>query len=166
MISLQRCIDQLKGKATDKSLSQIVHEIKQPIKQTDEVSSIVADSTNLESSSQTESEELNNEQQLTNDQILLDKEKTAKLEARIESILASEKQKEEAVRLLEKDIHEKQDTIISLGRQIDDIRSINTQLSTKIKESETKFKRQIEQIASLEHRNGVLDTTLCQLSEK
>lgn len=37
-----------------------------------------------------------------------------------------------AVKLLEKDIHEKQDTIISLRRQLDDIKSINLEMYRKL----------------------------------
>lgn len=37
-----------------------------------------------------------------------------------------------AMKLLEKDIHEKQDTIISLRRQLDDIKSINLEMYKKL----------------------------------
>lgn len=37
-----------------------------------------------------------------------------------------------AVKLLEKDIHEKQDTIISLRRQLDDIKQINLEMYRKL----------------------------------
>ena len=39
---------------------------------------------------------------------------------------------EVAMKLLEKDIHEKQDTIISLRRQLDEIKLINLELYTKL----------------------------------
>lgn len=39
---------------------------------------------------------------------------------------------EMAMKLLEKDIHEKQDTIISLRRQLDDIKSINLEMYRKL----------------------------------
>lgn len=39
---------------------------------------------------------------------------------------------EMAMRLLEKDIHEKQDTIISLRKQLEDIKSMNIDLYKKI----------------------------------
>lgn len=37
-----------------------------------------------------------------------------------------------AMKLLEKDIHEKQDTIISLRRQLDDIKQINMEMYRKL----------------------------------
>lgn len=37
-----------------------------------------------------------------------------------------------AMKLLEKDIHEKQDTIVSLRRQLEDIKSINLDMYRKL----------------------------------
>lgn len=37
-----------------------------------------------------------------------------------------------AMKLLEKDIHEKQDTIVSLRRQLEDIKSINLDMYKKL----------------------------------
>lgn len=39
---------------------------------------------------------------------------------------------EVAMKLLEKDIHEKQDTILSMRRQLEDIKAINLQLYNKL----------------------------------
>lgn len=40
-----------------------------------------------------------------------------------------------AMKLLEKDIHEKQDTIISLRRQLEDIKQINLEMYNKLQVS-------------------------------
>ena len=40
-----------------------------------------------------------------------------------------------AMRLLEKDIHEKQDTIISLRKQLNDIKTINIDLYNRVQVS-------------------------------
>ena len=40
-----------------------------------------------------------------------------------------------ALRLLEKDIHEKQDTVVSLRKQMDDIKSINLDIYNKLQVS-------------------------------
>lgn len=40
-----------------------------------------------------------------------------------------------AMKLLEKDIHEKQDTIVSLRRQLDDIKQINLEMYRKLQVS-------------------------------
>lgn len=45
---------------------------------------------------------------------------------------------EVAMKLLEKDIHEKQDTIISLRRQLDDIKLINLEMYKKLQASRQK----------------------------
>lgn len=42
---------------------------------------------------------------------------------------------EVAMKLLEKDIHDKQDTIISLRRQLDDIKLINLEMYKKLQVS-------------------------------
>ena len=47
---------------------------------------------------------------------------------------------EMAMRLLEKDIHEKQDSIISLRKQLEDIKSINIDLYKKIQVRHRHFK--------------------------
>lgn len=39
---------------------------------------------------------------------------------------------EVAMKLLEKDIHDKQDTIVSLRRQLDDIKQINLEMYKKL----------------------------------
>lgn len=39
---------------------------------------------------------------------------------------------EEAMKLMEKDVHEKQDTVISLRKQLDDIKSINLEMYKKL----------------------------------
>ena len=44
-------------------------------------------------------------------------------------------EQEMAVKLLEKDVHEKQDTIISLRDQLDDIKHINLEMYTKLQVS-------------------------------
>lgn len=41
-----------------------------------------------------------------------------------------------AMKLLEKDIHEKQDTIVSLRRQLEDIKQINLEMYNKLQVSE------------------------------
>lgn len=47
---------------------------------------------------------------------------------------------EVAMKLLEKDIHEKQDTIISLRQQLDDIKLINLEMYKKLQVNSFLFK--------------------------
>lgn len=46
---------------------------------------------------------------------------------------------EVAMKLLEKDIHEKQDTIVSLRRQLDDIKLINLEMYKKLQVCNKRF---------------------------
>lgn len=46
-----------------------------------------------------------------------------------------------AMKLLEKDIHEKQDTIVSLRRQLEDIKQINLEMYNKLQVKKCDFHR-------------------------
>ena len=45
---------------------------------------------------------------------------------------AQKAEMEQAMKLMEKDIHEKQDTVISLRRQLEDIKIINLEMYRKL----------------------------------
>ncbi|XP_018331063.1 RUN and FYVE domain-containing protein 2 isoform X2 [Agrilus planipennis] len=57
---------------------------------------------------------------------------------------------EVAMKLLEKDIHEKQDTIISLRRQLEEIKLINLEMYKKLQECEGSLKHKTEFVSKLE----------------
>ncbi|XP_068909064.1 RUN and FYVE domain-containing protein 2 isoform X3 [Tenebrio molitor] len=65
---------------------------------------------------------------------------------------------EVAMKLLEKDIHEKQDTIVSLRRQLDDIKLINLEMYKKLQECEMELtqKGEVECEASLKHKSELV----------
>ncbi|RZF32912.1 hypothetical protein LSTR_LSTR004303 [Laodelphax striatellus] len=73
---------------------------------------------------------------------------------------------EVAMKLLEKDIHEKQDTIISLRRQLDDIKQINLEMYNKLQECESSLKQKTELITKLEDKSFAMTDTLQKLDEK
>lgn len=73
---------------------------------------------------------------------------------------------ETAMKLLETDIHEKQDTIISLRRQLDDIKTINLQLYSRLKDHDNFLKSKNEQIERLEAKSTVDAKLILQLEEK
>lgn len=54
------------------------------------------------------------------------------VERELELQIQMKAESEMAAKLLEKDIHEKQDTIISLRRQLDDIKVINLEMYKKL----------------------------------
>ena len=76
--------------------------------------------------------------------------------------LQQKNERETAMAAMEKDIHEKQDTIVSIRKQLEDIKTINIQLYNKLKECEQTLKGKMEQISLLEQKNSVMEETLLQ----
>lgn len=73
---------------------------------------------------------------------------------------------EMAMKLLEKDVHEKQDTIISLRSQLEDIKSINLEMYTKLAECEKSLTYKADMIQKLEMKTVAMADTLQQLDQK
>lgn len=73
---------------------------------------------------------------------------------------------EMAMKLLEKDVHEKQDTIVSLRAQLEDIKGINLEMYTKLAECEKSLKHKSELILRLETKTTAMADTLQQLDQK
>lgn len=61
-----------------------------------------------------------------------EKKKNAELEKELNLQVALKAESDMAMKLLEKDIHEKQDTIVSLRRQLEDIKQINLEMYKKL----------------------------------
>ncbi|XP_012253692.2 RUN and FYVE domain-containing protein 2 isoform X2 [Athalia rosae] len=98
----------------------------------------------------------------------LEMEKKQKLEAEKELDLqvSMKSEMEVAMKLLEKDIHEKQDTIISLRRQLDDIKLINLEMYKKLQECEDSLKYKTELISKLEAKALSMTETIQKMDEK
>jgi RUN and FYVE domain-containing protein 1 len=73
---------------------------------------------------------------------------------------------EVAMKLLEKDIHEKQDTIVSLRRQLDDIKLINLEMYKKLQECEASLKHKSELVTKLEAKAQSMTDTMQTLEIK
>ncbi|XP_035723554.1 RUN and FYVE domain-containing protein 2-like isoform X1 [Vespa mandarinia] len=73
---------------------------------------------------------------------------------------------EVAMKLLEKDIHEKQDTIISLRQQLDDIKLINLEMYKKLQECEASLNHKTELIKKLEAKTVSMTETFQKLDEQ
>lgn len=73
---------------------------------------------------------------------------------------------EMAMKLLEKDVHEKQDTIISLRSQLEDIKGINLEMYTKLAECEKAITYKSDMIQKLEKKTIAMAETLEQLDKK
>ncbi|KAK5650701.1 hypothetical protein RI129_001730 [Pyrocoelia pectoralis] len=98
----------------------------------------------------------------------LDEERKLRQEAdkELELQLCIKAEMEVAMKLLEKDIHEKQDTIISLRRQLDDIKLINLEMYKKLQECEGSLKYKTELISKLEVKTQSMSDTIQTLEEK
>ncbi|XP_062832302.1 RUN and FYVE domain-containing protein 2 isoform X2 [Anolis carolinensis] len=71
-----------------------------------------------------------------------------------------------AMKLLEKDIHEKQDTLISLRQQLEEVKAINVEMYQKIKVSDEDMKEKNEIIGRLEDKTNQINTTMKQLEQR
>eukprot|EP00091_Calanus_sinicus_P010621 TRINITY_DN24562_c0_g1_i1.p1 TRINITY_DN24562_c0_g1~~TRINITY_DN24562_c0_g1_i1.p1 ORF type:complete len:293 (-),score=100.98 TRINITY_DN24562_c0_g1_i1:7-885(-) len=98
----------------------------------------------------------------------LSDEKNAKseLEKELHLEIQMKAEMEMAMKLLEKDVHEKQDTIISLRSQLEDIKSINLEMYTKLAECEKSLTYKSDMIQKLEMKTVAMADTLQQLDQK
>lgn len=101
-------------------------------------------------------------------EVHLNEEKTAKIELEKELHLEIQMkaEMEMAMKLLEKDVHEKQDGIVSLRGQLEDIKSINLEMYTKLAECEKSLAYKSDMIQRLEIKTIAMGDTLQQLDKK
>nr|XP_038955025.1 RUN and FYVE domain-containing protein 2 isoform X2 [Rattus norvegicus] len=71
-----------------------------------------------------------------------------------------------AMKLLEKDIHEKQDTLIGLRQQLEEVKAINIEMYQKLQGSEDGLKEKNEIIARLEEKTNKITTAMRQLEQR
>ncbi|XP_076141527.1 RUN and FYVE domain-containing protein 2 isoform X2 [Alosa pseudoharengus] len=72
---------------------------------------------------------------------------------------------EMAMKLLEKDIHEKQDTLIGLRNQLDDVKAINVEMYQKMQAADDGLKQKDEMISRLEEKTNQITATMKQLEQ-
>uniref|UniRef100_A0A8D0G6T3 RUN domain-containing protein n=1 Tax=Sphenodon punctatus TaxID=8508 RepID=A0A8D0G6T3_SPHPU len=70
-----------------------------------------------------------------------------------------------AMKLLEKDIHEKQDSLIALRQQLEEVKAINTEMYQKLQVSEDSVKEKNEIIGRLEDKTNQITATMKQLEQ-
>ncbi|XP_078406935.1 RUN and FYVE domain-containing protein 1 [Cetorhinus maximus] len=88
------------------------------------------------------------------------------LEKELELQMSLKQEMEIAMKLLEKDTHEKQDTLVALRQQLEEVKAINLQMFHKTKNSEGTAQQKTEMINSLEQKtNQMIDATK-QLEER
>ncbi|XP_046967076.1 protein RUFY3 isoform X3 [Vanessa cardui] len=79
-----------------------------------------------------------------------ERKKNAELQKELDLQISLKAEMEVAMKLLEKDIHDKQDTIISLRRQLDDIKLINLEMYKKLQECEMELTQKGEMVSRLQ----------------
>ncbi|KAM7423914.1 hypothetical protein PAMA_000326 [Pampus argenteus] len=72
-----------------------------------------------------------------------------------------------AMKLLEKDIHEKQDTLIGLRHQLDEVKAINVEMYQKmqVQSSDEEMKKKNDMITRLEEKTNQITATMKQLEQ-
>ncbi|KAM8877894.1 RUN and FYVE domain-containing protein 2 isoform 4-T5 [Synchiropus picturatus] len=70
-----------------------------------------------------------------------------------------------AMKLLEKDIHEKQDTLIGLRTQLDEVKAINVEMYQKMQSSDDEMKVKNNMISRLEEKTNQITATMKQLEQ-
>lgn len=71
-----------------------------------------------------------------------------------------------AMKLLEKDIHEKQDTLIGLRHQLDEVKAINVEMYQKMQASDDEMKKKNDMISRLEEKTTQINATMKQLEQR
>uniref|UniRef100_UPI0037E8C882 RUN and FYVE domain-containing protein 2 isoform X1 n=1 Tax=Semicossyphus pulcher TaxID=241346 RepID=UPI0037E8C882 len=71
-----------------------------------------------------------------------------------------------AMKLLEKDIHEKQDTLIGLRHQLDEVKAINVEMYQKMQSSDDEMKKKNNMITRLEEKTNQITATMKQLEQR
>ncbi|XP_058045412.1 RUN and FYVE domain-containing protein 2 isoform X3 [Ahaetulla prasina] len=71
-----------------------------------------------------------------------------------------------AMKLLEKDIHEKQDTLMNLRQQLEEVKVINTEMYQKLQFSDEAMKEKNEIIGRLEDKTSEITATMKHLEQR
>ncbi|XP_070503242.1 protein RUFY3 isoform X4 [Chironomus tepperi] len=95
-----------------------------------------------------------------------EKKRRQELERELELQVCLKAETEMAMKLLEKDIHEKQDTIISLRRQLEDIKQINLEMYKKLQECEQELTQKGEMVERLQVKASSIGRILTSLEKK
>uniref|UniRef100_A0A1A9V3E8 RUN domain-containing protein n=1 Tax=Glossina austeni TaxID=7395 RepID=A0A1A9V3E8_GLOAU len=117
----------------------------------------------------------NSKENATNDKTLLEsltlelekeKKRSTELDKELKLQISLKAESDMAMKLLEKDIHDKQDTIISLRRQLDEIKQINLEMYRKLQECEDELTQKGEMVARLQNKASQIGNILQSLEKK
>ncbi|XP_037824101.1 protein RUFY3 isoform X5 [Lucilia sericata] len=95
-----------------------------------------------------------------------EKKKSSELDKELKLQISLKAESDMAMKLLEKDIHEKQDTIVSLRLQLDEIKQINLEMYRKLQECEAELTQKGEMVARLQTKASQIGNILQSLEKK
>ncbi|XP_065371420.1 protein RUFY3 isoform X5 [Calliphora vicina] len=95
-----------------------------------------------------------------------EKKKSSELDKELKLQISLKAESDMAMKLLEKDIHEKQDTIVSLRLQLDEIKQINLEMYRKLQECEAELTQKGEMVSRLQTKASQIGNILQSLEKK
>ncbi|KAH8242848.1 hypothetical protein KR032_002581 [Drosophila birchii] len=108
----------------------------------------------------------NKDKEKASEELVEERRKTGELEKELKLQVSLKAESDMAMKLLEKDIHEKQDTIVSLRRQLDDIKQINLEMYRKLQDCKASLTHKTELMSMLEVQKEDMESTIEQLEKK
>ncbi|XP_067902758.1 protein RUFY3 isoform X3 [Heterodontus francisci] len=88
------------------------------------------------------------------------------VEKELEMQIGMKQEMELAMKMLEKDICDKQDVLVTFRQQLDDVQTLNHELSQKVQGSDTVIRQKNEIIARLEEKAHQMSCTIRQLEQR
>ncbi|XP_069051458.1 RUN and FYVE domain-containing protein 1 isoform X1 [Lepisosteus oculatus] len=88
------------------------------------------------------------------------------LEKELQLQVGLKQEMEVAMKLLEKDTHEKQDTLVALRQQLDQVKTLNLQMFHKAQNTGQEVQRKGEEAAQLEEKMNQMVSTMQQMEER
>ncbi|XP_035624289.1 RUN and FYVE domain-containing protein 1-like isoform X2 [Oncorhynchus keta] len=88
------------------------------------------------------------------------------LERELKLQVGLKQEMEMAMRLLEKDTHEKQDTLQALRQQLDQVKTLNLQMFHKTQDCEREAQRKEEEEGQLEEKINQMETTIKEMEQR
>nr|XP_020137981.1 RUN and FYVE domain-containing protein 1 isoform X3 [Microcebus murinus] len=99
-------------------------------------------------------------------QLKEEKKVRVELEKELELQIGMKTEMEIAMKLLEKDTHEKQDTLVALRQQLEEVKAINLQMFHKVQSAESSLQQKDEAITSFEGKMNQVMSSMKQMEER
>nr|XP_039316458.1 RUN and FYVE domain-containing protein 1 isoform X2 [Saimiri boliviensis boliviensis] len=99
-------------------------------------------------------------------QLKEEKKVRLELEKELELQIGMKTEMEIAMKLLEKDTHEKQDTLVALRQQLEEVKAINLQMFHKAQNAESSLQQKNEAITTFEGKTNQVMSSMKQMEER